>query len=299
MGVSTRRGSTTSTDTTIPRVSLFRVNSVIESFDSPIDRRSQLYRDAARQRASSVVGQEERVSEKHHGAIDAVHDPLRRRHYIFTLPTVLTILRMICVPVLVMFWFLDHTHAPVVTASLFIIASITDWLDGFLARQLNLTSAFGAFLDPVADKVMVATVLVLLASEPPAPITRLQMVAPASTMIAREIAMSALREWAAASGGDAHKAVKVSTLGKWKTCFQMISLSLLLVLRNDHLVGDSEEVVLWLHRASISSWMFLTLSSFLAMWSLFRYVQKAWQYFIAAQPEMIYKESIKPVKKIA
>lgn len=299
MGVSTRGGASTTTDETIPRISLFRINSTNESFDSPIDRRSQLYRDAVRQQALSIATRRRRGASSAAppspgaGVIDGEVTRRSKTDTVLTLPTILTMLRLVCVPLLVAFWFLDHLHAPVATAALFVMASITDWLDGFLARQMRLTSAFGAFLDPVADKVMISTVLVLLASEPPPPISRQEMVAPVTVMIAREIAMSALREWAAASGSDAHRAVKVSVLGKWKTALQLISLSLLLLLRNDHLIGNSSQATVWLHRAALTSWGVLVVSALLATWSLVRYFQKAWQYFLATQPEGVLSKRTK------
>jgi len=144
---------------------------------------------------------------------------------------------------------------------------------------LALTSKFGAFIDPVADKVMVSTALVLLATEPPPPISIPAMTAPVCLVIAREITMSSLREWAAASGGAAHQAVKVSSLGKWKTAMQLVAMSLLMVLRNDHLVGNSELVVLWLHRSALMCFGLLWASTVLALYSLWRYMASAWKYF--------------------
>jgi len=115
----------------------------------------------------------------------------------------------------------------------FVLAAITDWLDGFLARKWNQSSAFGAFLDPVADKLMVACALVLLCSLAPKGVSHPYLVAvPSAIIIGREITMSALREWASAKGGDAHKAVKVNNLGKWKTATQMVSISVLLLVRD-------------------------------------------------------------------
>lgn len=144
-------------------------------------------------------------------------------------------------------------------------------------------AAFGAFLDPVADKVMVSSTLVLLATQPPPPISVPSMSIPVALIIAREITMSSLREWAAASGSGAHQAVKVSSLGKWKTALQMTAMSLLLVLRNDHLVGNSDVVVLWLHRATLACWVLLWMATALGLWSLARYFQNAWHFFEHAQ----------------
>ena len=129
---------------------------------------------------------------------------------------------------------------------------------------------------------MVSTALVLLATQPPPPLTVVWMTVPVALIIAREITMSSLREWAAASGGDAHKAVKVSSLGKWKTALQMTAMSLLLVLRNDHLVGDSDAVVAWLHGATLACYALLVGSTVLALWSLARYMENVWQFFVYA-----------------
>lgn len=263
--VSTRRsnGGSANGKTAIPRVPLFLVSPQLESLDSGIDRRSTFYREQALQHVP----------------------PEKERQAIFTLPTLLTLLRVALVPVLIVCWYAGHLHAPVATAAVFILASITDWLDGYLARRMMLASAFGAFLDPVADKIMVSTALVLLATEPPPPISVPAMTAPVAAIIAREITMSALREWAAAAGGDVHTAVKVSSLGKWKTALQMTSMSILLVLRNDHLLSDAEIVVLWLHRGTLIAYGLLLASTALALWSLARYMENVWEHFVYAYPK--------------
>ena len=251
----------------IPRVPLFRVSPNLESLDSGIDRRSTFYRENALRQ----------------GIIKP--PPEKVKQAIFTLPTLLTLLRVVLVPVLVFCWYAGHRHAPVATATVFIIASVTDWLDGYLARRMGIATAFGAFLDPVADKIMVSTALILLATEPPPPISIPAMTGPVAAMIAREITMSSLREWAATTGGEAQKAVKVSSLGKWKTALQMTSMSILLVLRNDHLIGDSDVVVLWLHRGTLAAYGLLLGATVLALWSLARYMENVWEHFKYAHPK--------------
>lgn len=253
-------------ETPIPRVPLFRVSPNLESLDSGIDRRTEFYRDNALRRVTKPP-------------------PERVRQAIFTLPTLLTLLRIVLVPVLIFCWYAAHLHAPVATAAVFILASVTDWLDGYLARRMGIATAFGAFLDPVADKIMVSTALVLLATGPPPPISVPAMTGPVAAIIAREITMSSLREWAASAGGDAHKAVKVSSLGKWKTALQMTSMSILLVLRNDHLVGDSDIVVLWLHRGTLAAYGLLLAATALALWSLARYMENVWEHFSYVYPK--------------
>eukprot|EP00884_Botryococcus_braunii_P003121 jgi/Botrbrau1/1280/Bobra.0163s0063.2 len=195
----------------IKRVPLFVVSSQ-ESLYSPIDRRSDYYR----QRAREVRG------------TPAVEIEPQR---LLNIPNFLTFARLILVPIFVFFWFSNHQFAPVTAAFVFILASATDWLDGYVARKMKIATEFGAFLDPVADKIMVSTALVLLAADPPAPLTQVDLSLPVLLIICREITMSSLREWAAASGGGAHKAVKVNSLGKWKTACQMVALSSMLLFR--------------------------------------------------------------------
>ena len=138
-----------------------------------------------------------------------------------TLPNVLTGVRIVLIPVFVIA-FLVPVWGPPAAALLFAVAGATDWADGYLARRLGQTSAFGAFLDPVADKLVVSVALVLLVSRD----ASLGMLIPACVIIGREIAISALREWLA--GTAAHRRVAVSLLGKVKTASQFAALFLLL-----------------------------------------------------------------------
>ena len=147
-------------------------------------------------------------------------------------PNSLTLFRIAIIPVFVGLFYLDADWVNEVVTGLFVAAAVTDWLDGYLARRLQQTSAFGAFLDPVADKLMVAAALVLLCTKTAAGVSAISMAAPATIIIGREITMSAIREWAAAAGGEAHKAVAVNSFGKWKTATQLVALSVLLGVRD-------------------------------------------------------------------
>ena len=139
-----------------------------------------------------------------------------------------TISRVVLIPVVIYCYHLDMPSSHFLAAILFSIASLTDWLDGFLARKLNQGSEFGAFLDPVADKLLVAIILVMLVSVYPA------LLLAASIIIAREILVSALREWMAANGLRDKVAVKFS--GKLKTTVQMLAI-IALLLANSSLPG--------------------------------------------------------------
>lgn len=139
-----------------------------------------------------------------------------------TWPNLLTLLRIALIPVFVLIFLLPYAWAPPVTCAIFALAGITDWLDGYLARRFNETSAFGSFLDPVADKLMVTTALVLLLSYDP----RLWLTISVIIIIGREITISALREWMAEIG--ARRKVAVSQLGKIKTILQIVGLSMML-----------------------------------------------------------------------
>lgn len=174
---------------------------------------------------------------------------------VFTVPTLLTIARVFAIPFVAAAYCArgdgGGAFAPAWwSATLYSLACFTDWLDGYIARRYGSSSRFGAFLDPVSDKLMVATVLILLCASPPAilsgsppsfaiaaflaSLSGLAWVVPLSAcvIISREIAMSALREWAAELGPRARDRVNVNSLGKWKTATQMVSLGMLLAARD-------------------------------------------------------------------
>jgi len=138
------------------------------------------------------------------------------------IPTLLTWLRIGLLPVIVAVFYMDGDWARPLCAFIFVIAGVTDWLDGYLARRMSLESRFGAFLDPVADKLMVMVALVLMVESAQSWVVTL----PAVVIIGREITISALREWMAEIGQRAH--VAVSSLGKLKTAMQIIALVVLL-----------------------------------------------------------------------
>ncbi|MCA1176231.1 MULTISPECIES: CDP-diacylglycerol--glycerol-3-phosphate 3-phosphatidyltransferase [unclassified Pantoea] len=138
------------------------------------------------------------------------------------IPISLTLFRFFLIPFFVISYYIDYSWSAAVTTIIFIVASATDWLDGYLARRLNQTTQFGAFLDPVADKVLVTIAFVLIAEH----FHSWWVTIPVSIMIAREIIISALREWMAELGE--RNSVKVSWAGKLKTSLQMICLTALL-----------------------------------------------------------------------
>jgi CDP-diacylglycerol--glycerol-3-phosphate 3-phosphatidyltransferase len=141
---------------------------------------------------------------------------------ILNIPTLITWLRIALIPLIVVVFYLPVGWAGPASAGIFALAAITDWLDGYLARRLGQTSRFGAFLDPVADKLMVAAALVLLVDQ----MGGVLLAAAAIVIIGREIAISALREWMAEIGQRGR--VAVSNLGKLKTTAQMVAILLLL-----------------------------------------------------------------------
>ncbi len=182
-----------------------------------------------------------------------------------TFPLVLTLLRIALVPVLVLFFYLPYTWSNIAAAVVFILAAVTDWLDGYLARRMGLSTSFGAFLDPVADKLMVATALVLLVQKNP----QLFFTLSAAIIVGREITISALREWMAELGKSGH--VKVSGLGKIKTIFQMTAISLLLL----------EQDFFGLP-VKLSGLILLYLAAALTLWSMWLYLHAAWPTMTAA-----------------
>lgn len=142
------------------------------------------------------------------------------------LPNQLTVLRVLLIPAFVLAYYLPVDWHHIAATAVFILAALTDWLDGYLARKLNASSKFGAFLDPVADKLMVATALVILVQANPTA----WMAVPVMLIIAREIMVSALREWMAENNARAQ--VAVSNIGKFKTATQMLAIVLLVYAEN-------------------------------------------------------------------
>jgi CDP-diacylglycerol--glycerol-3-phosphate 3-phosphatidyltransferase len=181
-------------------------------------------------------------------------------------PNILTLLRIALIPVFVLVYFLPVSWADVGTAGFFLLAALTDWLDGYLARRWNQSSAFGAFLDPVADKLMVATALIMIVANPklhpPLLSTSLFSVV-VLVIIGREIAVSALREWMAEVGK--RKSVAVSVVGKFKTGVQMVAILLLLYERP--IVGVS---------AFRAGELLLYVAALLTLWSMGVYLKAAW-----------------------
>ncbi|HEY5667470.1 MAG TPA: CDP-diacylglycerol--glycerol-3-phosphate 3-phosphatidyltransferase [Gammaproteobacteria bacterium] len=137
-------------------------------------------------------------------------------------PNTLTWIRILAIPLIVVVFFLPVTWAGPAAGILFALAGITDYLDGYLARKMSQTSRFGAFLDPVADKLVVATALVLIVQRDP----QIYLSVVAAIIIGREITVSALREWMSEIGASAK--VSVTWFGKWKTTVQIIGISLML-----------------------------------------------------------------------
>jgi CDP-diacylglycerol--glycerol-3-phosphate 3-phosphatidyltransferase len=173
-------------------------------------------------------------------------------------PNLLTLLRIILIPILVGVFYLPWKWTNELTTLIFGLAAITDWFDGYLARRWNQTSAFGAFLDPVADKLIVAVALVLLVQAHPSP----WMAIPAAIIIGREITISALREWMAELGQRA--TVAVSMVGKVKTTAQMTAL--LMLLYHEPLFG------LPIYEIGFIS---LYIAAILTLWSMTIYLRAA------------------------
>jgi CDP-diacylglycerol--glycerol-3-phosphate 3-phosphatidyltransferase len=177
----------------------------------------------------------------------------------WTIPNILTVLRIALIPVFVLVYYLPYSWSHVATTALFGLAALTDWFDGYLARKLEQTSPVGAFLDPVADKLIVAVALIMLVQTNPT----MWFVVPAAVIVGREIAISALREWMAEIGERTQ--VAVSFIGKIKTTAQMIALLLLLYRQPLWGFPTNEVGVLLLYVAAI-----------LTLWSMVMYLKAAW-----------------------
>ncbi len=180
-------------------------------------------------------------------------------------PNLLTLLRIVLVPVFILAYYLPYPWAGLLATVLFVLAALTDWLDGYLARRLNQMSAFGAFLDPVADKLMVVSALVLLASDPRVQThvidVRLFSIV-VIIIIGREIAVSALREWMAELGRRA--SVAVSVVGKLKTIGQMVAIPFMIYREP-----------LWGAPIFVVGEILLYLAGALTLWSMAVYLKAA------------------------
>jgi CDP-diacylglycerol--glycerol-3-phosphate 3-phosphatidyltransferase len=177
-----------------------------------------------------------------------------------TIPNLLTFIRILLIPVLVVVFYLPFHNHLLAASLIFALAAVTDWFDGYLARRLGQMTAFGAFLDPVADKLMVAIALVLLVERH----DTLLFTLAACVIIGREIVVSALREWMAELGE--RTSVAVSYVGKIKTVFQMLAITGLLAI--DPMTQEN-----WL---LIVCYLVLYISAALTLWSMAIYLKAAW-----------------------
>lgn len=176
------------------------------------------------------------------------------------IPNALTLLRVILIPVLGVVFYLPYQWTGLAAATIFTVAAITDWIDGYLARKLDQSTPFGAFLDPVADKLMVATALILLLEQYP----HAWFTIPTAIIIGREIVISALREWMAEIGK--RTSVAVSMIGKFKTTMQMISI--IVLLAQTSVVNDNLQAL---------GFISLYLAASLTLWSMCVYLKAAWK----------------------
>ncbi len=188
-------------------------------------------------------------------------------------PNLLTFIRIATIPFLVFVFYLPFSWGHTAAAIIFALGSFTDWLDGYLARSLKQSTKLGAFLDPVADKLMVSIALVLIVGEPqfqflslPSAVYSVPVAAitiPAAIIVGREIVVSALREWMAEIGK--RTSVPVSQLGKVKTTVQMIALIILL-----YCAPKMNAFI------AITGYVLLYIAAVLTIWSMVLYLKKAW-----------------------
>lgn len=185
----------------------------------------------------------------------------------FNLANQLTLCRILLIPLLVVVFYLPYWWRFPLAAAVFGLAGITDWLDGYIARKYGMTTPFGAFLDPVADKLMVAVALALLIELH----SSIWFTLPAAVIICREIVISALREWMAELGS--RSTVAVGSLGKYKTTLQIIAIVILLLF-------DPSKFT-WLTWLGVGT---LYAAAVLTLWSMMVYLRAAWPNFKHAGP---------------
>ncbi len=175
------------------------------------------------------------------------------------IPILLTYIRIFLIPAIVLAFYVPGKFGHVLAAIIFAFASLTDWFDGYLARNLNQTTRFGAFLDPVADKLIITIALILIVAE----IGMAYIAVPAAVIIGREIIISSLREWMAEIGKKT--SVTVSHIAKVKTALQMVAVGLLLLYRP----GYGSKLLVY-------GMILLYLAVGMTLWSMFMYLKVSW-----------------------
>lgn len=175
----------------------------------------------------------------------------------WNIPNLLTSFRIFLIPVFLVVFYLPYEYATTLAALIFVLAAVTDALDGWVARKLDQMTKFGAFFDPVADKIMVAAALIVVVEA----YSSLWITVPALIIISRELIVSALREWMAEIGKRA--TVAVSSMGKLKTVAQMVALTGLLWQVNT--------------LVNVLATMALYVSAILTLWSMYVYMNSAWR----------------------
>jgi CDP-diacylglycerol---glycerol-3-phosphate 3-phosphatidyltransferase len=178
-----------------------------------------------------------------------------------TLPNYLTYIRISLIPAIVVAFYLPGKFGHLAATFIFACACFTDWFDGYLARNLNQQTKFGAFLDPVADKLIITIALILIVSE----LNKVYVVLPAAIIIGREVAISALREWMAEIGK--RTSVAVSYIAKVKTTIQMLAVGSLLLYCPDCHNG---------HVFLILGLFLLYVAVGMTLWSMYMYIKTAW-----------------------
>ena len=181
---------------------------------------------------------------------------------VLNVPNLITLSRIVLIPLIIGVYYLpedwmSYDSKNITATAIFIFAAVTDWLDGYLARKLNQMSAFGAFLDPVADKLIVAAALIVLLKE-----GRVDAVV-ALIIIGRELAISALREWMASVGQA--KSVAVAFIGKLKTGFQLVAIPMLLY----------DDTLLWVFNCAVLGTILINIAAVLTVVSMLYYLRKA------------------------
>ena len=176
-----------------------------------------------------------------------------------TIPNLLTSLRIIAIPLVVLIYYLPGAWSGQAAGLLFGLAAITDWFDGFLARRLEQTSKFGEFLDPIADKLLVSTSLIVVLQNDP----KIYLAIIAAIIIGREIAVSALREWMSELGSRA--TVKVTYFAKWKTALQMFGIGFMLYQTPTFGIP-----------VYATGQLLLALAAGLTLWSMMEYLKASW-----------------------